>query len=519
MSINISRLKLVEKLIHIDGKPISFDDYPMHKAVYQGGYSDILLKCGRQVGKSTTAGNFILAESIGKWHFSTIYLNPYKDQTSRFSNTRIKKIISFSPKLIPFFDHSMKKSVFHKEFLNGSELYMSYAQMDADRIRGIPADRAVFDEVQDMDFQAVMPVVLECLSNSDYGYKMYLGTPKTTENTIEYLWGQSTKTEWCVKCERCNTWSFFETIESIGPRGPLCRNKRCQETVNPRYGKWINMQPGATIQGFHIPQVILPRNYDKPERWWKNVYSKLSNPAYGDVTILNECLGISASRGAKMISLNELIDMTKNGPKITIQPVRDNPNILRRIAGVDWSGGGITGISRTALYIWGLQKDGKLVTEWFKIYPNMNPIDTIQDIGKYINYMRVAMTVGDAGEGHTANNLLRQYIGAEKLIPVQWGSQALPMKWNGVDRYICDKTTVFDNFIIFMKYGGVILPQLPEAQIIIDDILNEYEDISMTGKKLWKCTGGKSDDLLHAQIFGWLAHKITSGDINFIPKN
>jgi hypothetical protein len=49
----------------------------------------------------------------------------------------------------------------------------------------------------------------------------------------------------------------------------------------------------------------------------------------------------------------------------------------------------------------------------------------------------------------------------------------------------------------------------------IDDMMNEYEDITATGRKVWTHAMSLPDDCLHAAIFGWLAFKIVTSDLQF----
>jgi hypothetical protein len=49
----------------------------------------------------------------------------------------------------------------------------------------------------------------------------------------------------------------------------------------------------------------------------------------------------------------------------------------------------------------------------------------------------------------------------------------------------------------------------------IADILNEYEDVTQMGKKVWRHSPQKPDDCLHAGLFGWLAAKIILQDLKF----
>jgi len=248
--INAPRAVLAESTFQLDGKPFSLDDYPFYRKIYNGNFPRLLMKCGRQVAKSTTGSGLIITDSMGMPHFKTLYVAPTMNQAFEFSSARLQKQISFSPFIVRnFTSPNLSMSVRRKEFTNGSVANIAYASDDPDRIRGITSDRNVFDEVQDIVFEAVVPVVNECMANSDFGWVYYAGTPKSMENTIEHLWVQSTQDEWMIPCDGCNKWNFIDSPDSIGKRGIIC--VRCKRYLNTRHphAQWISMNPGARSVG------------------------------------------------------------------------------------------------------------------------------------------------------------------------------------------------------------------------------------------------------------------------------
>ena len=140
------RSNIAQALFHLEGKPLSLTDYPMYVAIYDGQYSKLLLKTGRQVAKSTTIACFMIAECVGTQHFKTYYVSPSAEQTRKFSHTRIAKILAYSPDLRKHFvGPESIDNVLLRMLLNGSEMAFTYAQDDADRARGYSADRTCFD--------------------------------------------------------------------------------------------------------------------------------------------------------------------------------------------------------------------------------------------------------------------------------------------------------------------------------------------------------------------------------------
>lgn len=501
---------IAETLFHVDGKLISFTDYPFQRGIYDCSARSIIQKSARQLGKSTTASNFIIAECIAVPHFKTLYIAPSKEQTSKFSSTRLSKTIQYSPLVRSKF-RGERDNVFLKLLTNGSEISLGYASDDPDRIRGITADRTFLDEIQDMDLGAIVPVVNETMGNSDYAYETFAGTPKSLENGIEWMWQNSSMAEWLMKCEGCNKYNFIDSDRSIGKKGPIC--VKCGHLLNPRSGFWYDFKPDAKLKGFHVSQPILPKNAEIPERW-ERILTKFET--YPPAKFNNEVLGVSDAIGNRMISKEELESMCEEY-SIVDRPDRKWLQQFRVIVGgVDWSGGGTQATSRTACWVWGLQADGKLKTLYFKIFPGRNQVEDVREVADIFGRYYCSLVCGDAGEGAVANAMLREYLGQHKVYPIQYGSIAKMIKWNGVDRWVIDKTGWIDSYMLLLKRKGVIFPNLQSMSEAIMDILAEYEEVTQNGlgKKVWRHSPNSPDDALQAQLLGWIALKIYTGEIS-----
>ncbi len=536
MSLTVTSARLsdvAERLLWLDGTPFSLNDYPMYRQIYNGRFKSTLLMCGRQVAKSTSLANFIIAESVAIPFFKEYYVSPSKEQTLIFSNTRIGKTLSYSPIVKKYFqspEHADR--VLHRSYTNGSENAFTYACDDADRARGFSADRVSYDEFQDMLYDAVVPVINACMKNSNYRYETYAGTPKTMEASIQYLWDQSSQSEWVMKCEGCSKYNFVVSEKSLGKHGPICLN--CGKVLNPRVGQWIDMKKvdkdtgRHSVKGFHIPQLIMPLNIpscvkNTPERpnavadaqsRWDDILRDHS--MFSPAKFRNEVLGVSDAVGRRLISLEELESLC-TGPSISPTPTPKNlEGVTVTVAGVDWSGGGTTGVSRTVLWVWGFTpKNQKLRTLYYRIYPGNNAVVDVEDIARVCQNYNVAMVIGDAGEGALPNATLRDRLGPHRVTMVQYGAQREPVKWNGIDRYTADRTTLIDNYLMFLKRQAAEYAPREEMKEPIKDILNVYEEVTTSGKKVWRHSPQLPDDALHAQLFGWFAYKIVMNDIKF----
>ena len=381
-----------------------------------------------------------------------------------------------------------------------------------------------FDEVQDMLYDPIIIVGNEMMAKSRYKYETYTGTPKSMENTIQFLWEQSTQTEWVMKCDGCGKYTYIDGEKFIGKGGPICI--KCGHLLNPFDGQWVDMAPGKDFKGFHISQPNLPENVPYAMRNasnemkalaamnWKILLKKYET--FPISKFRNEILGVSDAIGARLISKEELEALCSS---YHIQQVPHHTffnGVSMILGGVDWSGGGTTGVSRTVLWLWGFVKETqKLRCMFYKVFPGTHPVETCQEIGKICNDYKVTLVVADAGEGHHANGELRKLLGAHRLMPLQYGSQAKALVYNGVDRYTGNRTTLIDNYLMLLKQGRAEFAAVEDMRVAITDILSEYEEVTITGNKVWRHSPQRPDDCLHAGLYGWLAWKITTSDLLF----
>jgi len=517
------RTHVAHSLLYLDGNKLDFDDYPYIRPVYDLDHHEILLKTARQIGKSVSLAGLMITDALSNPHFKSLYISPSRGQTSRFSVTRLTKMITHSPLVRKaLLDPALTNNVFLQIMRNGSEMALSYAWDDPDRIRGITSDRNLIDEIQDILYETTVPVVKQCMANSRYGgYTVYAGTAKSMENTIEYLWQKSTQSEWVMKCEGCGKWNYVESIKSIGNTGIVCLN--CDKRLNPRTGMWRDMQPNADIKGYHVSQPILPQNNENPIRW-KRILSDLK--AFSETKFKNEVMGISDSIGSRMLSKEELLAMCDD-TYYAVSPPQDKAmqNVLYTVGGVDWGGDGQHYVSRTVLWIFGFCRDQRLKTVYFKVFPEgVNPVEQVNEVAEVCNACNVRLIAGDAGAGPHANAYLAQALGAHRVTQMQYGGGKSCQKlvtWSpGAKRYNINRTSAIDTYMMQLKQKAVIFPATRQMAVPISDIMNVYEETttsqggdSSNNKRVWRHSPNASDDSLHAQVFAWMANKVVRGEV------
>lgn len=522
--IELTRSEFIEAAFMLDGHPFRFKNYPFYKDIYDRMHRRLLLKCGRQVAKSTTIVNMTLADAMAIPHYRVLYVSPTMNQTSVWSKTRLQKTINHSPLIRDNFTTSaLPLGVWMKEFTNGSELHMSYASDDPDRIRGITTDDNKYDEVQDIILELVVPVVNETMAVSKYAREMYCGTPKSMENGIEWMWAKSTQNEWIVQCEGCNKYNAILTAKSIGLKGVIC--VRCGKYLQVRNGFWHAMniaedekERALQMDGYHISQLILPLNNEVPE-YWQRLLGKLAS--YDDIRFMNEVLGLSTAEGTRFIEREDLLKQCRDyqvefPPRESIfDDIRvDVQGRYEIYAGVDWSGGGITGVSRTVIWVWGILPNGALKTLYFKIFQSREPFRDVQEIADICSKLRVKMIGADAGVGAHANSFLREYFGENRVFAFQYGAFQRQFS-KGIDRVFIDRTSVIDSYMSMVKREELFFPHRDQCKVPFDDVMSMYTETTQQGRgrRVWTKSPAQSDDCLHAQLFGWVVADIAMGKL------
>ncbi len=74
-----------------------------------------------------------------------------------------------------------------------------------------------------------------------------------------------------------------------------------------------------------------------------------------------------------------------------------------------------------------------------------------------------------------------------------------------------------------LKNKAIIYPNARQMAVPIQDVLNEYEEMTTgiggASRKVWQHSPTAPDDALHAQVFAWLAMKVIQGDLQMYPVN
>jgi hypothetical protein len=350
-------------LLQLKGKPYHLKDHFPFEPFFRTRMSKMtLLKTGRQVSKSTSLASQGVLFSNCIPYFSTLYVTPLFEMIRRFSQNYVRPFIETSPVMKLFSGTTTINSVLQRSFKNRSQMIFSFAFLDAERTRGISADKNVIDEVQDMDID-FLPIIHETMSGSvDWGLTQYAGTPKTLDNTIERLWLDSSMAEWVVKCPHggCGHWNIpaleFDLIEMIGPMHDFISEKnpgvvcaKCRKPVNPRppyqggTGRWVHRVKSKrwSFAGYHVPQIVMPMHYANSEKWEVLLGKQAGRGNTPIHVFFNEVCGESYDSGSKMVTITDLKRAAIcPWPNRVDEATKRINEYVYRVCAVDWGGGG-----------------------------------------------------------------------------------------------------------------------------------------------------------------------------------
>lgn len=497
---------LLPHLFKFRGKPLSLQDHPQFRVMYPKVYPpETVYICGRQIGKTLNLCHSELLDAQTIENFHILYVAPQELQAQRYNVEYLSPATKSSelPKLISSNELDLLQNVTFKTFANGGVVQLAYAKTSSDRVRGVFADRIDFDEVQDQLFDHI-PIISESLTASDYGIRVYTGTAKNVDNTIETLWRKSSQCEWVMKCSGCNHYNIpnldGDVLKMIRASGIHCA--KCGKKLNVREGKFV---PGykdrmSLFAGYHVPQIIVPFQVENTARWARLVHKFINNPL---TSFLTEALGISASTGARLITIDH-IRAASTLPGVT-QLRGQLDKYIHRVSGIDWGGTEVS--SFTVHTVVGITADGQIDTLYARRYSGFDPEETIQDIARAHNFYRAELAAADYGNGYDRNVLLSK--AGVKVIQMFYTSQHKLMSYSPIKplnfpRWILDRTTAMELVFLAIRFGRIRFPPQQEFEIYTNDILSPYEDTTEKGgfvtRKFLRAPG-IPDDFFHALVF------------------
>jgi len=523
---NVTLKPMLPLLLGIKGKPYHLHDHFPFSPFFRTRLArTTLLKTGRQVSKSTSLASQGVLFSNCIPYFSTLYITPLFEMIRRFSQNYVARFIEDSPVGKLFSNTSTTNNVLQRSFANRSQMLFSFAYLDAERTRGISADKNVIDEVQDMDI-SLLSIIHETMSASvNWGLKQYAGTPKTLDNTIERLWQDSSMAEWMIRCPHpgCHHYNVpaleYDLNDMVGPAhsgvseecpGVICA--KCAKPINPRppyqggTGRWVHRHPGRRWDsaGYHVPQMIMPMHYANAEKW-QTLVNKRDGKGNTPISVYyNEVCGESYDSGSKLVSLSELRRAACLPWRNKVREATQNiDHYLYRIVAVDWGGGGVSRgksdwalQSYTSAAVLGFRADGRIdvIYGYRSLHPHAH-VKEAQVILGMMSHFRCSHIVHD----YTGAGTVRETVLAQAGVPM---NNILPVAYTGPAKgglihfkpatnvhprahHQMDRNRALNYCCQFIKSGIIRFFQYDYAGSedvgLLHDFLNLIEDKTSTG--------------------------------------
>ena len=127
--------------------PMTLNDHYVFEPLYNMQVPErILLKAGRQLGKTlnTCASDLIFGATTPG--LSTLIVCPRFEQSRRISNLNMRPLLQYSPVHELLVNENCVQRENQRDLANGAVFHFSFAFLDAERVRSISADRLWIDE-------------------------------------------------------------------------------------------------------------------------------------------------------------------------------------------------------------------------------------------------------------------------------------------------------------------------------------------------------------------------------------
>jgi hypothetical protein len=375
---------------------------------------------------------------------------------------------------------------------------------------------------------------MECTSHFPDAIRLMAGTPKSHDNPIETYWQATTQNEWIVPCEACGKRNFLDET-NIGPTewyvsgklppGPVC--KKCTRPINVRSGFWMSTAPGNQIQGYRIPQLMVPWICGIYDQWIRLLW-KRDNYPIGQ--FYNEVLGLSYDSASKPITRDELIEICQTYDLWNLDEL--SPKILgaskkyQLTAGVDWGEGNdgsekspsgkIRNASYTVLTVGAYvdQKHWRVLGAKKYQGKDVDPDYVVKDIARICGTLGTRLVGVDWGHGWGVNNHLVRLLGANKVVQFQYLPKLKQrMKWDPLGfRYHLQRNFMMSELFFDMKHGFIQFPRWTQIEPYAKDILAIYaEYVEFRREIKYDHRPTDPDDFFHSLHYAKLASDIYTG--------
>jgi len=502
-------------LIHVRGEPFTRHLPPMLEDVFSTRIVPrSLLMTARQIGKSTSSAVKTILMSAIIPFLQTLTVTPQFEMTRRYSSNYIRPLLEYSPVGGMMVNSSCEKNVLQRTLTNQAMMHFSFAFLDCDRVRGIPADRVHADEVQDID-PAFLPEIERTMDRSKWRIADYSGTPKTFDNTMNGLWEKSSQGQWLIPCD-CkytnNPMLEADGFKMIGDRTLVYA--KCNHPIDSNNGYWYHEKNDRMNEfiSWHIPQIILPFHYEN-FRNWKMIRDAVAGGVSQRI-LYNEIFGEPYDFGAKLITETDV-------KRACVLPVPMQWDTARKLVksykfralGVDWGGRGEDEMSMTKVAVLGMRPDGRVDTLWGENLSRFtDPGAEVHRCIEIYKAFNCNMFAHDAAGTAGMRDVLLSHAGfsMEHVMPISyvsaWAQNMMTyhepnerIRWS---YYSLDKTRSLALTAECIKHGYLFFPQYDSIKHMASDFLALVEEkaASRRGSDVYliRRAQSQSDDWAHA---------------------
>ncbi|HNW88164.1 MAG TPA: LAGLIDADG family homing endonuclease [Bacteroidales bacterium] len=461
----------------------------------------------KNTSKSTSIANIMITNSAMIPGYKSLYVSPTVDQTKIFSHDRVTPVIESSPFIKNYFiNSSLVQNVFMKQFLNGSSLYLRYALLTADRLRGMSTDHNLFDEVQDMRLDLI-PIIQESMSRSMYKRTLYSGTPKRTQGTLASLWKRSNKGEYVIKCVSCNFWNILGE-SNIGPIGPICT--KCGRHLDIKIGQWVStysLSQEPDLQGYRV--CLLHFSGAPWVDWKRDVLEKQKH--FSRAYFANEVLALEHDEGASPVTMDDIRACCDPNLVMTEEPSaldRSYTNVM----GIDY-GPVNSENSYTVLVCLQLRGDVVHVVYAKRFMGKEADFSFIhKEVPRLMDKWNCSQLAADYGMGEASNSEIRSKIGFQKVIAFQHlHAQKEKVKWNPkMPAYTLNRNQILGEFFTRVKKKKILFPRFEDFETFGVDMMNVQMKFDEERNSMSYINIG-ADDFVHATTYALTALELFHG--------
>lgn len=475
---------------------------------------------------SSTMASIFITRCCVNPSYQALIIQPRDAQTKIFSQQRFDPMATDSEILQEYWLGTKNVwQVGSKIFNNGAVSNFKSCFYSADPIRGITAGGLGIDELQDIISDNI-PVLEECQSHvlPEDRFNLYAGTPKTTSNTLNLHYKETTQFEWLVKCQACSNYNFLDA-KVIGKHHYIC--KKCGKQIYPtEHGSWVAMRPSKMNDrwGFRISQLMVPFMTHG------DVLAKMENPNIPTRVFHNEVLGLSYDVGQLLLTEADILKRCEPRPPDNHETIHQRQDVFL-CAGIDHGTGdyAIGGMgdsssgarrsskpSFTAVAFGGFCSDNRFrifaLTKFTGEMANLARQPEILD--ELIRSYGARWVMSDHGFGaHTNARLVSDHSWTrveDEINPLLMeceysGIQKIPIKWHPhAYRYIVKRNFAIEHTVDGIKKGEILFFRDQEMRSFLDDFTTMFTEYDFRSKSV-RYDHVLPDDCFQAVIYCYLA--------------